>query len=58
MTDLSATPGRFAILANPTRFLQLSGALQPWLYGLAATALIVGLEIGRASCRERVCQYV
>ncbi|GGD42029.1 heme ABC transporter permease [Aureimonas glaciei] len=46
MTDLSATPGRFAILANPTRFLQISGAVQPWLYGLAATALAVGIGLG------------
>lgn len=46
MTDLSATPGRFAILANPTRFLQISGALQPWLYGLSATALAVGIGLG------------
>ena len=46
MTDLSATPGRFAILANPTRFLALSGAVQPWLYALAALALIVGLGLG------------
>jgi heme exporter protein C len=46
MTDLSATPGRFALLANPTRFLALSGAVQPWLYGLTAVALAVGLFLG------------
>src|SRR3546814_6386244 len=26
--------------------------------GIRANVLMVGLEIGRASCRERVCQYV
>jgi heme exporter protein C len=46
MTDLAATPGRFAILANPTRFLKLSGAVQPYLYGLSALALLVGLGLG------------
>ena len=46
MTDLSATPGRFAILANPTRFLALSGAVQPWLYGLTVAALAAGLFLG------------
>jgi heme exporter protein C len=46
MTDLSAAPGRFAILANPTRFLQLSGIVQPWLYGLAGLALAAGLFLG------------
>ncbi|MBC8130494.1 MAG: heme ABC transporter permease [Rhizobiaceae bacterium] len=46
MTDLSATPGRFAVFANPTRFLQLSGVVQPWLYGAAGVALAVGLILG------------
>ena len=47
MTDLSATkPSRFAILANPTRFLELSGRLQPWLYAAALVALVVGLTLG------------
>jgi heme exporter protein C len=46
MTDISATPGRFAILANPTRFLALSGAVQPWLYGLTVAVLAAGLFLG------------
>lgn len=39
-------PGRFAILANPTRFLELSGKIQPWLYALAALAILAGLTLG------------
>ncbi|MDE0925379.1 heme ABC transporter permease [Aurantimonas coralicida] len=47
MTDMSAAkPSRFTILANPTRFLELSGRLQPWLYALALIALAVGLTLG------------
>ncbi|HEX2020580.1 MAG TPA: heme ABC transporter permease [Aurantimonas sp.] len=47
MTDLSATkPSRFTILANPTRFLELSGRLQPWIYSAALAALAVGLTLG------------
>ncbi|WAJ29609.1 heme ABC transporter permease [Antarcticirhabdus aurantiaca] len=47
MSDLSLSkPSRFAILANPTRFLELSGRLQPWLYGLAALLLAAGLVLG------------
>ncbi|KQT65914.1 MULTISPECIES: heme ABC transporter permease [unclassified Aureimonas] len=46
MSDLSATRGRFSVLANPSRFLELSGALQPWLYALAALALAGGLGLG------------
>src|SRR3546814_5983996 len=41
-------------------------ALEPWLgrirhaylIGEAAEAVAAALKIGRASCRERVCQYV
>jgi len=47
MTDLSAAkPSRLTILANPTRFLALSGKIQPWLYALALLALAVGLFLG------------
>ena len=47
MTDTSAAkPSRFTILANPTRFLELSGRLQPWLYAFALIALAVGLTLG------------
>ncbi len=47
MTDLSAAkPSRLTILANPTRFLALSGKIQPWLYALALLTLAVGLFLG------------
>src|SRR5205823_13331170 len=39
-------------------FLRLRGSLGPYLYTLARTAHDTGLpmvQIGRASCRERVC---
>jgi len=42
----SAKPSRFTILANPTRFLELSGKLQPWLYGFALAAIAVGTGLG------------
>ena len=31
--------------------------LKPWL-GVLGLAVLSYLQIGRASCRERVCQYV
>ncbi|WP_078708831.1 heme ABC transporter permease [Consotaella salsifontis] len=43
MSNVATSPSRFAALANPTRFLQLSGAIQPWLYGLALVVLAAGL---------------
>jgi heme exporter protein C len=30
-------------LANPTRFMALSGAIMPWIYGIAAAVISVGL---------------
>ena len=41
-----AKRSRFSVLANPTRFLELSSKLQPWLYGIAFVALGVGLFLG------------
>lgn len=49
MSDLAARPSRFALLANPTRFLDLSGRVQPWLYALAALLLALGLGLGLAA---------
>ncbi|MBO0663561.1 heme ABC transporter permease [Jiella sp. MQZ9-1] len=48
MTDLSAgaKSSRFTILANPTRFLDLSGKVQPWLYAVALLGIAVGLGLG------------
>ncbi len=37
------TPGFFAGLANPTRFMALSAALLPWLWGVAAVLTLGGL---------------
>jgi heme exporter protein C len=44
MTDANiAQPGRLTGLANPTRFLSLAGALLPWLAGVSALLLAIGL---------------
>jgi heme exporter protein C len=44
MTDLNATlSSRLTGLANPTRFLALAGALLPWLAGVSALLLAIGL---------------
>ncbi|PRD43442.1 heme transporter HemC [Phyllobacterium phragmitis] len=45
MTDTAAQPTRLLDLANPTRFLSLAGALLPWLAGLSALVLAVGLTM-------------
>ncbi|WP_182086014.1 heme ABC transporter permease [Aureimonas sp. ME7] len=45
MSDLAARPSRFTLLANPTRFLELSCRVQPWLYALALVLLAVGLAM-------------
>src|SRR3546814_15470938 len=50
------------ILPDSTRYMSINdkpfdAPLYPWmLMVLAATG--ISIEIGRASCRERVCQYV
>ncbi|WP_279481147.1 heme ABC transporter permease [Aureimonas sp. SK2] len=49
MSDLAARPSRFALLANPTRFLELSGRVQPWLYAAALALLAAGLGLGLAA---------
>ncbi|KXF79539.1 heme transporter HemC [Paramesorhizobium deserti] len=43
MTDTAAQSNRLLDLANPTRFLSLAGTLLPWLGGLSALVLAVGL---------------
>jgi heme exporter protein C len=45
MSDTIAPAQRFSLtaLANPTRFLSYSGKILPWLGGLSAIILIVGL---------------
>jgi heme exporter protein C len=49
MSDLAARPSRFALLANPTRFLEISGRVQPWLYAIALAFLAAGLGLGLAA---------
>ncbi|KAB0681195.1 heme ABC transporter permease [Aureimonas leprariae] len=49
MTDIAAVsgrPGRWSVLANPTRFLQLSGRVQPFAYLAAAAVLAPALWLG------------
>ena len=46
MTDAAAKAGFFAGLANPTRFLALSDRIIPWLGGLAALLIAIGLIMG------------
>ncbi|TDH37714.1 heme ABC transporter permease [Pseudohoeflea suaedae] len=44
MSETTASrPGWFTSLANPTRFLGLAGRLTPWLAGLTAITLVIGL---------------
>ncbi|MBB3948980.1 heme ABC transporter permease [Aureimonas jatrophae] len=38
-------PSRFALLANPTRFLEISGRVLPYAYGAAAVLLVAGLAM-------------
>ena len=49
MTETSARPGRWIDLANPTRFLALADRAVPWLGGLSAALLAVGLYLGFAA---------
>jgi heme exporter protein C len=46
MSETTAQPGRLTELANPTRFLSLSGRLLPWLAGAAALTVGAGLAMG------------
>jgi heme exporter protein C len=45
MSEIAKRPGRWIDLANPTRFLDLSGRLMPWLAGLSALMLAAGLYL-------------
>jgi heme exporter protein C len=49
MSETTARPGRWIDLANPTRFLALSVWLTPWLVGLSALALAIGLYLAFAA---------
>jgi len=43
MNTMSLALSKFSELANPTRFLALSGRILPWLGGLTALLFVVGL---------------
>ncbi len=45
MNTMSLALSKFSELANPTRFLALSGRILPWLGGLTALLFIVGLSM-------------
>jgi heme exporter protein C len=45
MSETSAT-GRWADLANPTRFVALADRVIPWLAGLSAVVLVAGIYLG------------
>ena len=50
MSETTASrPGWFTSLANPTRFLGLAGRLIPWLAGLTAIVLAIGLYMSFAA---------
>jgi len=46
MTEVSSASARLADLANPTRFLELSGKALPWLGGAALLVTACGLAMG------------
>lgn len=46
MSDTAERRWTVSALANPTRFMALSGRVQPFAYGLAAILLIAGLWLG------------
>lgn len=45
MSETSAPQARLTDLANPTRFIGIVDRLLPWIYGLAAATLAVGLVL-------------
>ncbi len=45
MSETSERPRRWIDLANPTRFLSLADRLLPWMAGLSAVVLAVGLSM-------------
>lgn len=49
MNDIAVRQSRFSALANPTRFLQLSGRVQPFVYAMAIAAIAAGLGLGFAA---------
>jgi len=52
MSDAATQPLRLADLANPTRFLDLSGKALPWLGALALVVTGIGLAMGFAAPQD------
>src|SRR3546814_14767052 len=61
------SPGPFVQATDRVDFFPRGGTLmtldsvirrQRWIWSLFAIVLPISAQIGRASCRERVCQYV
>ncbi|MCR5857141.1 heme ABC transporter permease [Mesorhizobium sp. J428] len=52
MSEAATQPLRFADLANPTRFLDLSGKALPWLGALALVVTAIGLAMGFAAPQD------
>ena len=46
MSQTAISSARWMDLANPTRFLAFAGAVIPWLAGLAALVIAIGLYLG------------
>lgn len=46
MSDIAAKGWSVSALANPTRFMGLSGTVQPYAYGLALLVLAAGVTLG------------
>ena len=57
MNDIAVRQSRFSALANPTRFLQLSGRVQPYVYAAAIACIAVGLGLGFAAPDDYPVSY-
>src|SRR3546814_18891724 len=56
---LGVQPAVIALIVRAVHRIGCHILLDRWLWGIAAVAGLAALvEIGRASCRESVCQYV
>ena len=52
MSQTSATPGRWADLANPTRFVGLADRIVPWFAAATAVVLAAGLYLSFAAPQD------
>src|SRR3546814_2317380 len=58
LRGLAAAAGKSAAVERLTGSLTVDGLLAGWSPPFAMAEGLAATEIGRASCRERVCQYV